>query len=222
MKKAFFVTGTDTEVGKTRISAGLLRALSNKGLRVAGMKPIASGCEWLDEQWKNEDALALMAESSVDLPYSCINPYSFEPAIAPHIAAQQKQQDISIEVIRQQFEQIETQSDVVIVEGAGGWLVPINDEYTMADLAVSLNLPVILVVSIRLGCINHALLSAAAIQASGCQLAGWVANHASEQDLSIEMIDTIQQRIAVPCLGQVPVLAAQQSAADYLDISYLL
>jgi dethiobiotin synthetase len=211
-----FVTGTDTEVGKTRISTGLIAVLQQQGLKVAGMKPIASGCEWIDGQWQNEDALAMIAQSNVHLPYSTVNPFAFEPAIAPHIAAQQANVDISLPLIKHHFETIAKQADAVVVEGAGGWLVPLNDQQTMADLAVELKLPVVLVVAIKLGCINHALLSVEAIEQRGLKLAGWVANHLSQQNESAEIIATLKQHITAPCLGIVPELVTGQSSADYL------
>lgn len=217
-KQAFFVTGTDTEVGKTRISVGLIQCLQHAGYKTAAMKPIASGCEWLDKQWKNEDALALMKQADVTLPYNIVNPYAFEPAIAPHLAAQQAKIEISLPEIQQRFQQIAEQSEAVIVEGAGGWLVPLNAEQTMADLALTLNLPVILVVDIRLGCINHALLSVVAIQQSGLELAGWVANHTRAQAQSDAIIESLKQRISSPCLGVVPYLDEGQNTADYLSL----
>lgn len=214
----FFVTGTDTEVGKTFISVGLVSLLQQQGYKTVGMKPIASGCEWLDGQWKNEDALALIKQSQTDLSYSLINPYAFEPAIAPHIAAEREGVTLSIANIKSNYELIAEQADAVIVEGAGGWYVPLNAESTMADLAVELQLPVILVVAIKLGCINHALLTVAAIQQQGLKLAGWVANHVAEQSESTEMIETLTSRIDAPCLGVVPHLNNHQSAASYLRL----
>ncbi len=214
--KHVFVTGTDTEVGKTRIATGLIAVLQKQGLKVAGMKPIASGCDWLDGQWQNEDALAMMAQSNVTLPYSVVNPYAFEPAIAPHIAASQVNTEVSISKIKAQFEQINGEAEAVVVEGAGGWLVPLNHTETMADLAVALDLPVVLVVAIKLGCINHALLSIESIQQRGLRIAGWVANHLDRQGESADIIDTLKQHIAAPCLGVVPTLVDGQSAADFL------
>lgn len=214
--KHIFVTGTDTEVGKTRISTGLIAVLQKQGVKAAGMKPVASGCDWIDGQWQNEDALAMIAQSHVSLPYPLINPYAFEPAIAPHIAASRVNTKIDISEIKQHFEQIKTEADAVVVEGAGGWLVPLNQTETMADLAVALDLPIVLVVAIKLGCINHALLSVESIQQRGLRIAGWVANHLDEQGESAEIIDTLKQHIAAPCLGVVPRLADGQSAADFL------
>ncbi len=214
----FFITGTDTEVGKTFISVGLVSLLQQQGYTTVGMKPIASGCEWLDGQWKNEDALALIKQSQADLAYSLINPYAFEPAIAPHIAAEREGVTLSLAKIKHSYELIAEQADAVIVEGAGGWYVPLNTESTMADLAVELQLPVILVVAIKLGCINHALLTVAAIEQQGLKLAGWVANHVAEQSESTEMIETLTSRIDAPCLGVVPYLNNHQSAASFLRL----
>lgn len=214
--KHVFVTGTDTEVGKTRITTGLMAVLQQQGLKAAGMKPVASGCDWVAGQWQNEDALAMIEQSNVSLPYSVVNPYAFEPAIAPHIAASRVNNEVSISEIKQQFEQIKSEADAVVVEGAGGWLVPLNQTETMADLAVALDLPVVLVVAIKLGCINHALLSIESIQQRGLRIAGWVANHLDAQHESAEIIDTLKQHIAAPCLGVVPKLLDGQSAADFL------
>lgn len=214
--KHVFVTGTDTEVGKTRIATGLIAVLQQQGLKAAGMKPVASGCDWVAGQWQNEDALAMIAQSNVSLPYSVVNPYAFEPAVAPHIAASRVNNEVSISEIKQQFEQIKSEADAVVVEGAGGWLVPLNQTETMADLAVALDLPVVLVVAIKLGCINHALLSIESIQQRGLRIAGWVANHLDAQHESAEIIDTLKQHIAAPCLGVVPELLDGQSAADFL------
>ncbi|WP_438969928.1 dethiobiotin synthase [Methylophaga sp.] len=212
-----FVTGTDTEVGKTRISVGLIRLLQQQGLKTAGMKPIASGCEKRDGIWKNEDALAMIEQSDVKLPYTMVNPYAFEPAIAPHIAAAKAEVNICLNTIKKSYQQIDQQADAVVVEGAGGWLVPLNDDFTMADLAQKLDLPVVLVVAIKLGCINHALLSAQAIQQKGLKLAGWVANHLSDEAESEAIIETLKQRIDAPCIGVVPYLTQQESVLPYLQ-----
>ena len=215
--QAIFVTGTDTEVGKTRITTGLMALLQQQGLRVAGMKPIASGCEQTADGLRNEDALAMIEQSNVELPYDTVNPYSFLPPIAPHIAAEQARVQVSLSVLQEQFNHIRRQADYVVVEGAGGWLVPIDDHATMADLAVALDLPVILVVGIRLGCINHALLSAESIVAKGRTLVGWVANQLESSAQAEQIIDSINQRIGVPCLGVVPQLQTGENASAYLS-----
>ncbi|ODN67957.1 dethiobiotin synthase [Methylophaga muralis] len=213
-----FVTGTDTEVGKTRISVGLIKVLQQKGLRVAAMKPVASGCEWQDGQLQNEDALALSQQADVKLPYSQINPYAFEPAIAPHLAAEQIGQSISLDVIETNFAAMKLQADAIVVEGAGGWLVPLNDQQTIADLAKALQIPVVLVVAIKLGCINHALLTVQAIAASGLKLEGWVANDFLQDPQSTAIIQSLTKRIAAPCMGIVPKLAADEDASFYLKL----
>jgi dethiobiotin synthetase len=214
-----FVTGTDTDVGKTRISVAIIELLQRQGKRVAAMKPIASGCELTIDGLRNDDAVQLSQQANVDLPYQLINPYAFEPAIAPHIAAGQVNATIEVAVIKQNFDLIQQQSDAVVVEGAGGWLVPLNQTQTMADLAISLDLPVILVVDIRLGCINHALLTVTAIESTGLKLQGWIANNFGQNPQSIDIVETLTQRIWAPCLGYVPRLEDNESAADYLVLN---
>ena len=202
---SFFVTGTDTEVGKTRISVALIELLQQQGKQVAVMKPIASGCELTDDGLRNDDAVQLSQQADVSLAYELINPYAFEPAIAPHIAAKQADENIDLALIKQNFDLIQSQAESVVVEGAGGWLVPLNDHATMADLAVELSLPVILVVGIRLGCINHARLTYQMIESSGVKCAGWLAMCVEPDMLKIEdNISTIKQAIDAPLLGVLP------------------
>lgn len=171
-----FVTGTDTGVGKTFVSVWLVKALVRQGLRVSVMKPIASGSERTAAGLRNSDALALAAASNVAAPYATINPYCFEPAISPHIAAEEARIDVDLRVIKQSFETLAVGADRVVVEGAGGWYAPINESQAMADLPKLLHVPVLLVVGLRLGCLNHALLTKRAIEAQGAVFAGWVAN----------------------------------------------
>lgn len=205
MTRGYFITGTDTEVGKTRVSVALLHKLQEQGLRVAGMKPVAAGCEETTEGLRNEDAQALQGASSIALAYETLNPYAFAPPIAPHLAAEDAGVTIEIERILAAYHAIAAQVDSVIVEGAGGWCVPLNDDQDMSDLAVALDLPVVLVVDIRLGCINHALLSAQAIAARGLPLAGWIANHAhGDYERSANNIASLEARIAAPLLGVIP------------------
>lgn len=215
---SLFVTGTDTDAGKTVISVALIDLLKQQGLRVAGMKPIASGCELTEVGLRNDDAMQLAQHANVHLPYDMINPYAFQPAIAPHIAAAQVNVDIDLDVIKHNFEQIQQQVDSVVVEGAGGWLVPINQQHTIADIASTLNLPVILVVAIRLGCINHALLSVNAIAQSGLRLVGWVANCVENNPQADYIIDSIKQRVEAPCLGVIPYLTENQQAYPFLSL----
>ncbi len=205
MANGLFITGTDTGVGKTWISAGIMSLLKAQGQSVIGMKPVASGCEVTEHGLRNEDALILQQQGSIDIDYVQINPYAFAPAIAPHIAAQQAGITINIQEIENKYQELTQQAEWVIVEGVGGWQVPLNDDETVADLAVALALPVILVVGMRLGCINHALLSAAAIERSGLQLAGWIANQIDpEMAEQKQNLLSLQQRINAPLLGSVP------------------
>ena len=155
MKQAFFITGTDTNVGKTYVACKLIQQYVSQGYKVVGMKPVAAGGEFVDGKWLNDDVLKLEAASNVKAPRELVNPYSFKEAIAPHIAAENAGVEIKIEVIQQAFKRLADMADIVIVEGAGGFLVPINNKESMADLAVALNIPVILVVGMKLGCINH-------------------------------------------------------------------
>lgn len=205
MDNGYFITGTDTGVGKTRVSVALLHKLRQQGLRVAGMKPVAAGCEETTAGLRNEDALALQAATSVVLPYETLNPYALAPPIAPHLAARDAALVIGMERILAAYRAITAQADRVIVEGAGGWRVPLNDDQDMGDVAVALGLPVVLVVDIRLGCINQALLSAQAIAARGLPLTGWVANHAQgHYPRSADNIASIEARIGAPLLGVIP------------------
>ncbi len=202
--RGFFVTGTDTGVGKTRVSLGLMRTLQAQGHRVSGMKPVASGCRSGAGGPENADALELQRRSS--LPVSCaqVNPYPFLPAVAPHIAARRDGVNIQLSVIRAHFHALSKQADFVVVEGVGGWLVPINAEQTMQDVALALDLPVVLVVAIRLGCLNHALLTAAAIHRSGLRMAGWVANRMDPAcEYTDELVADLEQRLPAPLLADV-------------------
>src|SRR5882757_7652228 len=171
---AIFITGTDTGVGKTHVSVSLVKALVKHGLRVGVMKPIASGSDRTPEGLRNSDAMALAEASNVDIPYATLNPFCFEPAISPHIAAEEANIEVDLRTIAREFNQIK--ADFTVVEGAGGWYAPISRTQAMADLPKALNIPVVLVVGVRLGCLNHARLSKEAIEASGLELAGWVAN----------------------------------------------
>ena len=214
--RGVFVTGTDTEIGKTRISCGLLQGLARAGLRVAGMKPVASGSLHTPDGLRNDDALALHTGANVALPYELVNPYAFEPPIAPHLAAAEAGRTVELPVLLSAFRRICEQADAVVVEGVGGWEVPLAPAFALPDLARALNLPVIMVVGMRLGCLNHAQLSARAIQADGLNLLGWVANQAqAEFPRARENFDTLRARLPVPLLGQVPHL----DSAETTDIS---
>ena len=182
----FFITGTDTEIGKTFVSSLLIKIFAEEGLQVIGMKPVASGAKNINGTLKNEDALTLIQASNVDADYKNINPYVFEPAVSPHIAAENAGVEIDLEKIKKCFDQLKKISDVVVVEGVGGWYAPLSCHTTVADLAETLQLPVILVVGLRLGCLNHALLTAQAIRQSGLPIAGWIANHVQKDFSSAE------------------------------------
>lgn len=225
MKAAYFVTGTDTEVGKTTISAGLLQAARRLGLETLGAKPVASGCERVEDGLRNSDALTLMAQSTRALPYEAINPFAFEPAIAPHIAAQEAKVELKVSTLACAMRGIlAEQADFTLIEGAGGWRVPLADQESLSDLAIALGLPVILVVGVRLGCINHAVLTAEAIARDGLNLAGWVANIIDPGTSRLEAnLITLAERLPAPCLGQVPRLAEPSAAAvaDHLHLSRL-
>jgi dethiobiotin synthetase len=196
VKQAFFVTGTDTDVGKTYVACKLIKDYVAQGYKVVGMKPVAAGCEFVDGKWVNDDVLKLEAASNVKAPRELINPYSFKEAIAPHIAAEIAGVEIEIKVIKQAFDALATVADIVIVEGAGGFLVPINDNETMADLAITLNIPIIVTVGMKLGCINHTLLTVEAIKVRKLVLHGWVSNQI-DQNMQFynENIATVAKKI---------------------------
>ena len=232
MKRAFapppiyFITGTDTGVGKTLIAAALLELARDRGWRCAALKPVAAGCERRNDKLANEDALALMAASGADLDYATVNPVALEPAIAPHIAAAEAGVSLSAAQLAAHCRRaLAGAFDFALIEGAGGWLAPLNATETLADLCILLNARPILVVGMQLGCLNHALLTAAAIARAGLDLAGWVANcPAGEMPRLDDNLATLSNRLPAPCLGLVPQLgaAAQPSQAHpYIDISRL-
>lgn len=206
-----FITGTDTDAGKTRVASMLLYKAQSLGLSSFGLKPIAAGCVWSTEQsptgeWHNDDALLLQAASSIKQSYAIHNPVAFPQAIAPHIAAELNQAPLTLTNLLDRCKPaLEQQADLHLIEGAGGWLVPINENNTLADFAQQLNHDVILVVGMKLGCINHALLTQELILASSLNFIGWVANHIdanmSEQDANLLYLE---QHIQAPCLGRIP------------------
>ncbi|MFV3404371.1 MULTISPECIES: dethiobiotin synthase [Pseudomonas] len=225
MSQAYFIAGTDTDVGKTTIAAGLLRAARAQNLSTLAAKPVASGCVVTPKGLRNSDALALIDESSIKLPYRQVNPFAFEPAIAPHVAAREAGVALEVPTLLKAMRQVlDQQADFTLVEGAGGWRVPLSDHANLSDLAIALNLPVILVVGVRLGCINHALLSAEAIAADGLQLAGWVANIVEPKTSRLEEnLASLAERLPAPCLGRVPWLkqASAEAVAAHLHLDLL-
>ncbi|ALO47305.1 dethiobiotin synthase [Pseudohongiella spirulinae] len=225
LPKAVFVTGTDTEVGKTHVSCALLAAARKAGLQTAAMKPVASGCESTAEGLRNGDALALQAQCSIDLPYEQVNPVALQAAIAPHLAAASEGRQLSLSrLVGMARAVLMARADFTVLEGAGGWRVPLNNREMLSGLALELRLPVVLVVGIRLGCINHALLTAEAIQRDGLQLAGWVANHLGEGSaVDRQNVETLQGMLQAPLLGELPFVPAQSpdETAAYLDLAAL-
>ncbi|MBU3825386.1 MAG: dethiobiotin synthase [Candidatus Oceanisphaera merdipullorum] len=226
MVKCFFVTGTDTEVGKTLVTQALMNATLESGRKVLGYKPVASGCVLLEGELKNSDALTLQANSSIPLPYTMHNPYAFAPAIAPHIAAAQANESISLSRLSEGLARLKaTAVDCIFVEGAGGWRLPINERQYLSDWAKVEHLPVILVVGARLGCINHALLTLEAIRHDGLVVAGWVLNHIDPQMSEFEAnVAALKLRINAPLLGEIPWLGAEvsESVHNFIDVSPLL
>lgn len=201
---SFFVTGTDTGVGKTLVACALLRAFARSGARVVGMKPVAAGAASGDGVLTNEDVVALRQAGNVDVPQSLANPYCFAPPIAPHIAAREAGVDIDVGRVREVFDALAARADCVIVEGAGGFMVPLGPNLDSTQLAQALALPVVLVVGMRLGCLNHALLTRDAIARAGLRLAGWVANQIDPDMLSKdENVDALRERLGAPLLARI-------------------
>jgi dethiobiotin synthetase len=224
-KKWLFITGTDTDVGKTVIATGFLAAANQAGLRTAAIKPIAAGCELTEQGMTNTDALQLQAAASHKVSYQQINPVALEPAIAPHIAANEAGKRLTAARLTGFCRGLSLLPvDLIVLEGAGGWRVPINERETLADVACELNCAVIVVVGMRLGCLNHTLLTIEAIRRDGLKIAGWVANIIDPDMPRLnENIDTLKQRIAEPCLGTVPKLKdlSPQQVAEYLTVPTL-
>ena len=213
--RGFFVTGTDTGVGKTIVAAALTRALVARGLRVAVMKPIASGSDPTPEGPRNSDALALMAAANVQAPYEAVNPYCFLPPVSPHIAASDSGTVIDLALLRRRFEALASAADCVIVEGAGGWLAPIGARAGKAEVAGALGLPVLLVVGLRLGCLNHALLTRESMAARDVPFAGWLANAIDPGfERAAENLATLTSRLGGPPLARIPLLAPAGELPD--------
>ncbi|BDM63997.1 ATP-dependent dethiobiotin synthetase BioD [Shewanella sp. NFH-SH190041] len=228
----YFVTGTDTDSGKTLVSSALLHLASqlrhqdDSPWQTLGIKPVASGCEQTAEGLRNSDALALQAQSSVQLDYRQVNPFSFTPAIAPHIVAAQEGVDISPEALHAALDIPRYQeTDFTLIEGAGGWRLPLGNQRMMPELVQTLQLPVILVVGMKLGCLNHAVLTQEAILADGLQITGWVANQVDgEMQYVAENLAELTELMSAPCLGVIPHLASPQVdvASEYLTLPHLL
>ena len=222
-KQGFFITGTDTNVGKTWVTIALMRHFQRLGKSVVGMKPVAAGCQKQAEIWKNEDALLMQRYASITVAYELVNPYAYPMPVSPHLAGCEN--PVEMQVVLDRFRHLQALADLVVVEGAGGWLAPINEHQDISDLARQLGLPVIIVVGIKLGCLNHAKLTYRAIYDSGLNCAGWIANCIDPTMLMTqENIDTLKQAIAAPLLGVLPYTthADFEYLADYIDMANLL
>lgn len=196
--RGWYITGTDTGIGKTTVACSLLHAARRLGLRAQGMKPIASGCV----NGQNEDALALQQASSIEVPYDLVNPYALDAPIAPHLAAKQQGIAVDLAKIKDAYSELRKRADCLIVEGAGGWLAPASENLQQSDIVLALELDVVLVVGMRLGCLNHALLTARALKTDGVGVAGWVANLIDPNMLELAgNLETLQQRLGMPFLG---------------------
>lgn len=225
MTQAFFITGTDTGIGKTVAACALLRALDARGLRAVGMKPVAAGCEWTAHGWRNDDALALAAASSFQPDYALLNPVALPEPTTPQLAATLADHAISLEPILAAFHTLAAQADVVVVEGAGGWLSPWSATLDQSALVRALGLSVVLVCGLRLGGISHARLTAQAIGNDGCRLAGWIGSHVDPDWLHAEVNTTVlaNHLLPLPCLGLLPHLTADENPpADVLALDALL
>jgi len=219
----FFVAGTDTGIGKTHATCALLHAVRARGLNACGMKPVASGSVETREGLRNDDALALQAASSAPMPYEWINPIALREPLSPHLAAAHEGVDIRLAPLRDAFMRLCDMHDVVMVEGVGGWLVPLSRGLLASDIARQWQLPVILVVGMRLGCLSHALLSARAIATDGCRLVGWIGNRIDPDMAAVdENLATLRQLLPAPCLGVLPYGEPPQTAAAHLDLEAIL
>lgn len=222
--RGVFVVGTDTGVGKTLLACALLQGFAGSGLRVVGMKPVAAGAMRRKGIWCNDDVTRLRAAANVDAPLALINPYCFAPAVAPHLAAQEAGVTIRLSVIAKCYKALAQSADIVVVEGVGGLLVPLGRKLDAADVPLRLGLPVVLVVGMRLGCLNHALLTVAALQTRGLHLAGWIANRIDpDMARTAQNLQTLREQIKAPLLGTVRHVQNPQPAriARTLDIRRL-
>lgn len=211
--RGIFVTGTDTEVGKTVVACALVRGFRALGQRVAVMKPVASGATRTPAGLRNADALALMEAAQTEAPYPVVNPYCFEPPVSPHIAAKEAGIDVDTLMIQRQYDALASDADWVVVEGAGGWLAPINERQTMADLAWALSVPALMVVGLKLGCLNHAQLTRLGIEAKGVSFAGWIVSSVDPaMARAAENLAALERLLGEPALAVIPHSAAGASS----------
>ncbi|WP_417658354.1 dethiobiotin synthase [Pseudidiomarina sp.] len=228
--KRIFITGTDTDAGKTTSATALIHALHNHGRRCVPLKPVAAGADAVAGQLRNSDALRLMEACDIAVSvsaYQRVNPFCFAPPIAPHIAANQAGEAVTLAALVQHTEAVATaNADVLIIEGAGGWLVPLNDAVSLADYAQEAAAEIVLVVGMKLGCLNHALLTAIDIERRGLKLVGWIANQPQAKPMSEynANIATLKRLLRAPCLGEIPYLpeAHAEQLADFLNVNSLL
>jgi dethiobiotin synthetase len=221
MNNTYFITGTDTGIGKTFITCGLLSFFQSKNLKVVGIKPISAGVQILNNQKINEDVFLLKKYSNIEIDYKDINYYSFDKPVSPHIVASLENHPIDFDLIKDNIKKIQSKADVVLIEGAGGYEVPIDVERRMSDLITYIDVPVILVVGVRLGCLNHTLLTYEAIKAKHNKIFGWIANIIEEDMLCVdENINYLKEKITEPCIGVVPKILSKMEPinfADYFD-----
>ena len=221
MNNTYFITGTDTGIGKTFVTCGLLSFLKLKNLKVVGLKPISAGVQIFNKQKLNEDVFLLKKYSNIELDYRDINYYSFDKPVSPHIVTTQENCPINFDLIRDNIKKIQTKVDIILIEGAGGYEVPIDVERRMSDLITYIDVPVILVIGVRLGCLNHTLLTYEAIKAKHNKIFGWIANIIEEDMLCVdENINYLKESISEPCLGVVPKILSKIepiNCADYFD-----
>ncbi|WP_105902342.1 dethiobiotin synthase [Vibrio gangliei] len=230
MNRSFFITGTDTEIGKTFVSQRLMKALVEKGFRVSGFKPIAAGCERLQSElqqnvWVNDDALALQQASNVPMRYVDVNPYSLRQPSSPHIAAQCDDITIDFARLNQALTTHKSLAEMTLIEGAGGWRVPLANQTYLSDWVQQQQIPVVLVVGIRLGCLNHAILTWEALKRDGVKVLGWIANCVDSEFKDIEEnIAFLQQHISAPQLGEIPFIGSsrEEKIPQWLDIEKLI
>lgn len=222
---SYFITGTDTDVGKTVVTRALLESVNKQGLSSLAYKPISAGCEQTNSGLRNSDALILQNSSSIKVDYQFVNPIAFLPPIAPHIAAAQEAIEINIDTVSHGFNRLkEKQADVLFVEGAGGWHLPVNNSLLLSDWVIEQGLDVIVVVGLKLGCLNHALLTVQSIQQSGLKVAGWIANHISpDMPYAQENISSLKELINAPLLAEIPFIEQVETTnlSQYIQVDFV-
>lgn len=225
MINAFFIAGTDTDVGKTVASKAILQAIASKGFTTIGYKPVAAGCERTEQGLRNSDALHLMKVATQEMPYDDVNPYALELPASPHIAARHENLTIDYKVLSDKLAYLKTKADSVLVEGAGGWRVPVSDTDCLSSWVKQEKLPVVLVVGVKLGCLSHALLTAESIEADGLTIVGWVANRINPgTEHYAEIIEVLESRIRAPKLGEIPYVpsAKRTELGKYINLEPLM